>query len=1578
MSSYREYPKNYDSIQAVFSNILLPGMSTEITHNNDFTNENGQSDFEIPIFSLLELARLTDLEVALTDKLITVNDWITKTLSQSIKVHSRIFFTGIEFTYSSFSDSGLLISKTFSLPDQSNGKIDWYLKNPTGEPVLSSQIRRAERLLDIIAPYIIGMIAREKLQGVSEMDTISTGEIEEMGRVAEILNNSKSVEDLMSDMCTFLPEILRFPDLAVARIRFGDQVFTSPGFTETPWSVIHFFETPGQGKGSIELFYRELNQKTYQQPFLPKEQLLVGNLAALIAGSVSEKALKKLLSQNTERMKELRGINQTTKILEDSRNIEEALQRICNILPEAMQYPHATTSRITYNKKRFLSPGFRDSEWNLKQKFELPDHKKGVIEVFYLENFPNEFEGPFLKEELELLENIASFISGSAIRDVFKKLNYENTERLKELKAINETSRIIDEGKTIPETLQEICEILPKSWQYPKYTAVRIQFEGRTYVSFDFQETPWSQTEYFVTIDNNKGSVEIFYLRKFPVEDEGPFLHEERNLLINICRLISGYLNNLKGRGIIHLKGVPEQAIHPSDAFRTSLIRNKKPLQLYFNQQAIDKYIYLEMMRYKIKHILFVSTLYDAFNLESEDSFFAKFMGEIYQYSLFSVPRITGVSTAEEALELLETTRFDLVILMAGIDRESPVQLSEKIRERTESLPIYLLVNRKSDVKYYEEVVPSLRSIDKLFVWSGDSLILFSIVKLTEDKVNVDNDTRVGLVRVILLIEDSPIYYSKYIQILFDIVFNHVKQLLPEVEKNELDKISRMRSRPKILHARNYEEAIAIFNKYRDFMLCIISDVEFEKAGRMDLEAGAKLIRYVKSHISKLPIILQSSEDSNAALAKDLEVTFLNKNSDRLIKDLKHFLNSYLGFGHFVFRDKAGNKIGVAKTLREFENLLQEIPDESLSIHASENQFSLWLMQRGEIQLARTLNPLSLNMFRTLEESRQQLLEIIKKYRKEKKKGKILSFDETSIIDEKNIVSFAPGSLGGKGRGLAFINTLIYNLDFPGLSDKINITTPITVVIGTDEFQHFISKNKLFEKIIDPTIPYQKLREYFINGNLSMQLLQKLKIFIKQINRPIAVRSSSIAEDSITQPFAGIFDTYIIPNSLNKKQLFEHLTQAIKLVFASTFSPKARNYFTIIHHKIEEEKMAVVLQELVGNQYGDYYYPHISGVAQSYNYYPVANMLPEEGFAIAAVGLGTYVVDGWKSFRFSPKYPRVNMYSVRDLLNSTQSQFYALDCRNRDIDFLQGGELAALKLLDIYDAVEHGTLRHCVSVYNKDNDRLEPGDKGYGPLVVNFANILQYDYIPLAETIKELLSSIEEAFGSPVEIEYAVDLDKTKNGIPSFYLLQIKPLISDHLAKPVRIDKLDKSNMLLFTTSCVGNGQINDIYDIIYIDPERFDKLQTMDMADEIDALNQQMIKYNRKYILVGPGRWGSRDRFVGIPVNWSQISNAKVIVEISLRNFPLDTSLGSHFFHNVTAMNIGYFSVQHTSATDFIRWDMLNDLPLIQETRFYRHVRLRKPLTIHMDGRHKTSAIMVTPLENSDNKVTWLKEGKI
>ncbi len=1407
----------------------------------------------------------------------------------------------------------------------------------------------------------------------SSIDGLFDNKLKNLSLFIINIGKQDTLSEFLQKFCNFF--IDSYADCLSIRISYDKLQKISNTFSESPFLFVKRFNTPDFKEGTIEIFFKD--KETSILLFREVEFLIENSISTLIA-CISRFQLEKLVLYNIEREKELKGINRTTEILKTGKALDELLQDVCSALPDTMQYPEFTAARIIFEGKSFISRNFIETNWVLSQAFDTPDKKHGSIEIFYLKQFPDEKEGPFLTEERNLINNLSALISGaltrkaletllagSVTKDTFNKLKYNNRERLKELKAINQTSLIIEDSKSIEETLQEICNILPRSWQYPKYTAARIKFEGRIYSSCDFHETGWVQRENFVTIDNRKGVIEIFYLKQFPHEAEGPFLSEERDLLINIGKLISGFLNNMKGREIFHKNVFMSNQAHKADEFRNSLIKNKKPLQLYFNQQSIDKYVYLDMMKFKVKHILFVATLYDAFILESEDSFFEKFMGEIYQYSLFSLPRITGVSSAEEALEVLETTHFDLVILMVGLDRDAPIYLSERIKQRNESIPVYLLLSKKSDVRYFEDLVPSIKTVDKVFVWNGDSSIFFAIVKSTEDKVNVENDTKIGLVRVILLIEDSPLYYSKYLQILFTIIFEQVQQLLPEVEKNELDKICKMRSRPKILLARNYDEAITIFNKYKDFLLCVISDVEFERSGKLDMQAGVKFINYVKSHIFDLPVILQSSEDKNEKLAKKLNVTFLNKNSETLMSDIKKYLIQYLGFGNFVFRDKGGNKIGVAKSLREFETLLKEIPDESYYIHAHENQFSLWLMARGEIQLAKTLNPIHIEEDSDIKAARQEFLELLQKYKEEKKKGKILDFDETSTLDEKNIVSFAAGSLGGKGRGLAFISTLINNIEFQNLSKQINIITPITVIIGTEEFHSFISRNKLLPLILDPNISYEELRRHFVEAQISHSLEIKLKDFVTQIDKPFAVRSSSTSEDSINQPFAGVFDTYIIPNSeFNKRVVLDRISMAIKLVYASVYSEKARVYFKAINHKVEEEGMAVVLQELVGSQHDNYYYPHISGVAQSYNYYPISHMKPEEGFAVAAVGLGSYVVDGWKSYRFSPTYPKVSMFSTKDLLISTQVKFYALDCDSADIDFLKDGELASLKLLDISVAETHGVLKHCASVYNTNNDTVESGLNYPGPRIINFANILKYNHIPLAETISTLLNTVKEAFGSPVEIEWAVNLDKAKNGLPSFYLLQIKPLAGNMFLQSIDVSKLNKADMLLYTQSCLGNGEVNDICDVIFIDNESFNKMQTLEMVAEIEYLNNMMINEDRKYVLIGPGRWGSSDQFIGIPVNWSQISNARVIVEISLDDYPLDSSLGSHFFHNVTSMNIGYFSVLHSSRHDFIRWENLYSQEIINETKHFKHIRFKRPFKIFMDGIHRKSVILLNKEE--------------
>jgi len=526
------------------------------------------------------------------------------------------------------------------------------------------------------------------------------------------------------------------------------------------------------------------------------------------------------------------------------------------------------------------------------------------------------------------------------------------------------------------------------------------------------------------------------------------------------------------------------------------------------------------------------------------------------------------------------------------------------------------------------------------------------------------------------------------------------------------------------------------------------------------------------------------------------------------------------------------------------------------------------------------------------------------------------------------------------------------------LIPNINLRTPKTCFIGTDEFDFFMARNHLMDVVIHEE-DYEVIKRSFLNATLSEGLVKKLKRYLKLINKPIAVRSSGLFEDSIRQPFAGIFETYLISNSNPSFDArLKQLTDAIKLVFASVFSNVAKGYIQAVNYKIEQEKMAVVLQEVVGNKFENFFYPHISGVAQSYNYYPFAHMRPEEGFAVLALGLGKYVVEGDKAFRFSPRYPTTEILNPKDQYKNSQVDFLAMDLNKHEFDLLEG-EMASLAKLDIYEAEKHGNLRHCASVYDMESGTMIPGINKDGPRVVNFSNILKYNYIPLAKTIELLLQIVEEAMGAPVEIEFAVDLNRDKDLKASFYLLQIKPLLGSNEDYEINTAELKKDELLLYAEKSMGNGKIDNVFDVIYIKKDIFDKTLTMEMAAEIDALNKKMIEAGKKYILIGPGRWGSRDRFIGIPVNWPQISNAQLIVETSLEDYPLDASMGSHFFHNVTSMNVGYCSVQHTAFRSFIAWDLLDKQELIEETKWFKHVRFQKSVPIRMDGKKRITVVM-------------------
>ncbi|MCF8234570.1 MAG: pyruvate, phosphate dikinase [Bacteroidales bacterium] len=1150
----------------------------------------------------------------------------------------------------------------------------------------------------------------------------------------------------------------------------------------------------------------------------------------------------------------------------------------------------------------------------------------------------------------------------------FKKLQAEHRERLKELATINKTTNILKEGKSIEESLQQIALILPKGWQFPEHTVARIFYNGKEFSSPGFVQTSWNQKQSFETVEDKKGFVEVCYTRKFQEEDEGPFLNEERDLIENLTNLISAFISRVSAQKFIQRDRYAEEKItDKKQLYKESPIASRKLLQQFLNKNNFDRDIYHDLMTFKVKEILLVANLYDAYSIEKEGRFSEHVLGEYHQLNLTSVPRITGVSSPEEAFEQLENKHFDLIIIMLGADKKTPLELSANIKNEYPYIPIFLLLNNNRDIEYYERNKKTAKGIDRIFVWNGDSRIFFSMIKLVEDKINLENDTQIGLVRVILLVEDSPKYYSRYLPMLYKIVMEQTKRIIEDVSTDELYKVLRMRARPKIILASTYEEAMEIIDYYKDYLLCLITDVEYERKGNSDSRAGFELVKYARNEIKGLPTIIQSSNTDNVEKAHELQSTFIDKNSESLLQDFQSFITYYLGFGNFVYRDKFGRQIGVARSLKEFEKQLQTIPDESLIYHARKDHFSMWLMARGEIQAAKILNPYKITDFESPKKLREVLIDVIQKFRNEQNKGKIIPFEESAITDESNVVSLSGGSMGGKGRGLAFINTLIYNYDFSQHVTNINIKAPKTSVIGTDEFEYFMIRNKLQDKVLK-TENYEKIKKLFMDGKLTDTLTKRLKILLRKIKKPLAVRSSGLFEDSLMQPFAGIFETYILPNNhpdLNVR--LQHLTNAIKLVFASTFSDTARGYIQAINYRIEEEKMAVIIQEVVGNQYEDFFYPHISGVAQSFNYYPFAHMKPEEGFAVAALGLGKYVVDGDKAYRFSPKYPDLEINTPKDQFRNSQLKFFAVDLKKKNLNLLEG-DTAGLRLLDIDTAEMHGTLKHCASVYDPDNNTIYPGLSKSGPRIVNFANILKYNYIPLAKTIEAVLDVVKEAIGSAVEIEFAVDLNKDKYNRASFYLLQIKPLIGSEQDYNIDMEKINRDAIVLYTEKGMGNGQIRDLQDVIYFKREAFDKSKTETMAREIDMLNKRMIKQDRKYVLIGPGRWGTRDRWIGIPVKWPQISAARIIVETDFEDYPLDASSGSHFFHNVTSMNVGYFTVQTSVSNAYIKYDVLDKQPLVEETEYFRHIRFEEPFKILMDGKKRISMI-VNNHENNGNE---------
>ena len=984
-------------------------------------------------------------------------------------------------------------------------------------------------------------------------------------------------------------------------------------------------------------------------------------------------------------------------------------------------------------------------------------------------------------------------------------------------------------------------------------------------------------------------------------------------------------------------------------------------LSSIYKLKKSDRDIFQELMPYKVKEILLLATLYDSYSVVREGQFTDTIFGEYLQLNLYTYPRFTSVNTEEEALRAVKNREFELVIIMVGVDKSIPILAAEAIYKIKAHIPILLLVNNNGDLRYFQTATTKIESIDRVFVWNGNSNVFLAMIKYIEDKKNVEQDTKTGNVRVILLVEDSIQYYSRYLPMLYTNIMTQTQNLVEDKSADELHKITKLRARPKVILVSNYEEAVQAINKYKKYLLSVISDVKFPRNGVDDEEAGVDLLKYVNTKLRfPVPVLLQSHDVNNAQRAIDVGADFINKNSESLALDIHNYIFKRLGFGNFVFKDTDGNPIMIAHNMAEFQEMFRIVPESALAYHGKRNSFSTWLMARGEINIAEQLLPKRFEDFKNTNELRQFCLNVFEKVRIQKLKGTIIEFDPTLVTQNRFVVRMGKGSMGGKGRGMAFMCNFLENIDFADILPEINIRIPATAVIGASEFDKFLESNNLFEEIYASN-DYERTKTIFLESQFSDELKKVLFSYLENMKRPLAIRSSGLFEDSLMQPFSGVYATYLIPNNHPDIEIrYQQLETAIKLVYASIFTESAMSYFDAVNYKIEEEKMAVIIQEVVGNQYNDHYYPSISGVAQSYNFYPVSYMEPEDGFAVAAVGLGMYVVGGEKAYRFCPKYPQINTVGDHDTVRDSQKEFYAIDMDHTQFDLENGGENAAIRKMKISFAEKDGVLQHCASVYDYENDCLIPGIDSPGLRVIDFANILKYKHIPLADTLSLLLKLFREAMGSPVEIEYAVDLEKGENNLPTFYLLQIKPLIRRDEQLMVNIGNIDPEKTIMHARRGMGNGIISNITDIIYVDPGHFDKMKTREIADEINQFNRKMDFQNREYILIGPGRWGTRDPFTGIPVAWANISKARIIVEMGLKDFPLDGSLGSHFFHNVTSMNVGYFTIPHNSNDSIINVNLLKNQPVIEQGKYIRHVSFEKPLHIVMDGKNRQAVIAV------------------
>jgi CheY-like chemotaxis protein len=965
------------------------------------------------------------------------------------------------------------------------------------------------------------------------------------------------------------------------------------------------------------------------------------------------------------------------------------------------------------------------------------------------------------------------------------------------------------------------------------------------------------------------------------------------------------------------------------------------------------------LMPFRVQNILLVSSLYDSFILREDGRLNELLIDESLEMNLRQIPNITHVSSCAEALELAKSNpQFNLIVTNLAVGDMNAAQLARDVRRAGLDVPVVVLGYDYREIKDFVARNPAT-DIDRVFLWQGTARILIAIVKYVEDKRNVLHDTRAMGVPVLLVVEDNIRYYSSFLPVIYTELIKQSRRVIQE-GINVAHKLVRMQARPKILLSSNFEEAAELVQQYREYIFGVVSDVEFPWEGKLSSEAGFELARMVRSLTPDVPVVLQTSRTEFRPRAQAQGYSFLRKRSPTLLKDLRRILTDQFGFGDFVFRMPDQGEVGRAKDLTELEELLQSVPADSLMFHAQRNHFSHWLMARTEFALAAKLRPRRVSDFNGPEHLRHDLIESINDYRREQNEVLIGDFKaDTFKPSQSSFLRIGSGSLGGKARGLAFVRHLLRTRRITKRFPGVRITVPPAVVIATDMFDQFLSENNLGDFALHCDDD-NEVQQRFLDSALPAPLIENLQAFLEEVRYPLAVRSSSLLEDSQYQPFTGVYETFMLGNQQGgSRARLDELSEAIKRVYASTFSQHAKSYVRATPYRLEEEKMAVILQQVVGTLHGQRFYPDFSGVVRSHNFYPVPPMNFDDGIAAVALGLGRTVVDGGKCLMFCPRYPKnlLQFSSVEDILANTQTEFCALEL---DAVPPEGpGHLREARFgLDV--AEKDGTLHAVASTYSADNQAVYDGLSRPGARVVTFAPMLKLGIFPLAQILELLVRAGEEALGNPVEIEFAVRLPRGEEPA-DFGFLQIRPLTLARDHQDLAIDDVDPAQVLCRSTKVLGNGRIENLHDIVVVDSHRFERSRSQEVAKAVAHFNASLNAENRPYLLIGVGRWGSNDPWLGIPVEWDEISGARAIVEAGFRDFRVTPSQGSHFFQNLTAFQIGYFTVNPDAGEGAVDWEWLADQSAVGEQECVRHLHFPDPLRVVMNSK-KSQGVIFKP----------------